>query len=165
VSGGVPFEAFVRSRTGALLAFAHALTGDAVLAEELTQEALVRTGMAWWRIKRDPDPYTRTIIVRQYLREQRSRRREAPTDPGHAAPANVDVATAVAERVDLTRALAQLPPGQRAIVVLRHYADYSEADVAATLGCSVGTVKSQAHRALRQLRLALDGQPSAKDHR
>lgn len=82
---------------------------------------------------------------------------EAPL-PDHAGgPTVAGPHESVGRHDDLLAALAQLPPRQRAAVVLRYFDDLSEADTAAALGCRVGTVKSQTARGLARLRELLDG--------
>ena len=76
-----------------------------------------------------------------------------------------DQADAVAERDFLLRALAGLPPRQRTVLVLRYYNDLSEAEIAGVLGCSVGTVKSQASRGLARLREVAVPMPSRPEGR
>ncbi|WP_433206410.1 SigE family RNA polymerase sigma factor [Dactylosporangium sp. CS-047395] len=147
------FEDYVRDRHRELLRFAYLLSGDQHLAADLVQDALERTGMAWRRIQKHDDPggYVRRVIVNRYLNRVRSLRRERLTD------ATPDVAHVDAEPPDgeLWQAIVALPKQQRAVLVLRYYDDFSEQQVAAALGCSVGTVKSNASRALAKLRAAL----------
>ena len=69
-------------------------------------------------------------------------------------PARDEVA-GVEARLALREALLALPPGKRAVLVLRYLEDLPEAEVAGILGCSVGTVRSQTHKAIAQLRLVL----------
>jgi RNA polymerase sigma-70 factor (sigma-E family) len=148
------FEAFVRARHLALLRFAHALSGDADLAADLVQDALVRTGLAWSRVRRkdDPEGYVRRIVVTRYVSWWRRLRRErlvaaVPEAAYDAAPGGPDET--------LWRLLATLPPRQRAVIVLRFYEDLTEVEVARVLDCSVGTVKSNGSRGLARLRQAL----------
>jgi len=147
------FEEFVAGRGPALQRFGYALTGDWGLAEDLLQTALARAYPRWSRIKRDdPEAYVRKIMVNTWSSWWRRRwRAEVPAAqlPEAAAP---DEAAGVDSRQALRVALAQLPPGQRAVVVLRYHQDLPEAQVAALLGISVGTVKSQAAKALAALR-------------
>lgn len=147
------FAEFVRGRHGDLLRFAHVLCGDRYLAEDLVQDALERVGMAWARIERqdNPEAYVRKTITNRYLNRVRVMRRERLTD---SPP---DIGTADHEPPDgrLRRLLAELPRRQRAVIVLRFYLDYSEQQIADTLGCSTGTVKSNASRAMAKLREAL----------
>jgi RNA polymerase sigma-70 factor (sigma-E family) len=149
------FRGFVAARSSALLSFAHVLTGDRRDAEDVVQTALAATALAWHRVRNrdNPEGYVRRAIVTTHLNRQRRRLwRERPTAE---LPERVDVRTAesdVDERDAMWRALATLAPRQRAVLVLRYYEDLSEADIADVLGCSTGTVKSQAARALERLR-------------
>ena len=151
------FAAFVAARGDELLRTAWFLTGDAHRAEELTQQALVRTYAAWSRVRRgDPAAYARRILVNQRVDTWRRRRREVLTDPERMPEGSrPDEHRTANDRDQLTRALALLTPRQRRIVVLRHLMDLPEAEVAAELGVSVGTVKSTASRGLATLRTAL----------
>jgi RNA polymerase sigma-70 factor (sigma-E family) len=147
------FAEFVRGRHAELLRFAFVLTGDRHLAEDLVQDALERTGLAWHRVRRqdNPEGYARRIITNRFLSRIRDLRRERLVD---VVP---DLAVAAAEPSDdaTWRLLGQLPPAQRAAVVARYYLDLSEAQAADLLGCSVGTVKSNTFRALAKLRARL----------
>jgi RNA polymerase sigma-70 factor (sigma-E family) len=149
-AGREDFEAFAAARYGALLRTAYLLTGHEQDAEDLLQQSLVKAVAAWKRIDGDPEPYVRTLLVRQTVSRCRSRRwreisratlpERATTDPG------------ADDRVALHRALGVLAPRQRAVIVLRYYEDLTEAQTAEALGIAVGTVKSQARDALRRLR-------------
>jgi RNA polymerase sigma-70 factor (sigma-E family) len=147
------FEDFVASRGQALQRFGYALTGDWSLAEDLLQTALVRAYPRWSRIQKDdPEGYVRKVMLNTWSSWWRRRwRGELPTDrlPEVSAP---DRFTGVDSRQALRMALAVLPARQRAVVVLRYHQDLSEAQVASMLGISVGTVKSQAAKALASLR-------------
>jgi RNA polymerase sigma-70 factor (sigma-E family) len=145
------FDEFARSRMPALLRFAHALSGDPHTAADLVQDALERTVLAWPRVTRqdDPEAYVRRAIVNRHISRWRRLRREQLTA---AVPETTYVPTAPRDD-QLWSALTSLPPRQRAVIVLRYYEDLSEAQTAQTLGCSVGTVKSQASEALAKLRL------------
>jgi len=144
------FDAFARGRMRELLRFAHVLTGDADRAADLVQDALERTLLAWSRIehKHDPEGYVRQAIVNRHVSVWRRLRRERLV----AETPDQPYADAGARDSELWAALATLPPRQRAVLVLRYYEDLSEADCAAVMGCSVGTVKSQAWKALARLR-------------
>jgi RNA polymerase sigma-70 factor (sigma-E family) len=147
------FEEFVAGRGQALQRFGYALTGDWALAEDLLQTALARAYPRWSRITRDdPEAYVRKVMLNTWSSWWRRRwRGEVPSAqlPESAGP---DSFVAVDSRQVLRAALAALPPGQRAVVVLRYHQDLSEAQVADLLGISVGTVKSQAAKALATLR-------------
>lgn len=148
------FEEFVAARYRALVRTAYLLTGSREDAEDLVQTAFVRCVPAWGRINGDPEPYVRTVLVRENVSRWRRRRwREVSTDqvPEHGTESS----SAGTERVTLEDALGQLPPRQRAAVVLRHVEDRSERETAALMGCSLGTVKSQTHAGLARLRVLL----------
>ncbi len=150
------FAAFVRYRSARLARTAFLLTADRHLAEDLLQTTLAKVADHWTRIagRGDPSAYVHTVMVHTAISWRRRRwHGELPTatvpeqstsDPG-ASPAD--------ER--LRAALAQVPPRQRAALVLRYYDDLSEAETAAALGCSVGTVKSQTAKGLARLRSLL----------
>ncbi len=147
------FEAFVAARYAALLRTAYLLTGDHHDAEDLLQQTLVKAVGAWSRIDGDPEPYVRTILVRQNVSRWRRRRwRELSTDD---LPELVAEDSGVDDRLELHRALGVLAPRQRAVIVLRYYEDLTEVQTAETLGIAVGTVKSQTRDALTRLRAVL----------
>ncbi len=145
------FSAFVAARSRHLLQAAHLLTGDRHRAEDLLQTALTRAYLRWDRIE-EPEGYVRRTMVNAHTDWWRRKPwREEPTEvlPETAGPAASDT---VDTRQAVLGALATLSPRQRAVVVLRYYEGLSEAEIAATLGCSAGTVKSAASRALARLR-------------
>src|SRR5674476_140937 len=162
------FTAFVADHQADLLRTAWLLCGDSHRAEELTQQALVRTYGAWSRAGAgDPVAYARRVLVNLRIDTWRRRRREVlvapedlPDDVAHPGTApHRSTADHQADRDQLVRALATLSPRQRRVVVLRHLVGLPEADVAADLGVSVGTVKSTSSRALAQLRATLSDAP------
>jgi len=134
------------------------LTGDQHRADDLVQHALVRTYTAWSRASRgDPLAYTRKIMTNRRIDLWRTRRREVLVAPEEVPEHTVDDCSALlAERDLLVAALATLKPRPRRVVVLRYVEALSEREVATTLRIPVGTVKSDASRALRQLRAALN---------
>ncbi len=141
--------AFVSARGPDLVRFGRSLTGATESGEDLVQDALERTLAAWYRLDAggDPEGYVRRIMVNRNISIWRKLGREYVTDQV------VDRGTEDRHfDGDLWEALKSLPTKQRAVIVLRYYEDLSEADIARTLGCSVGTVKSQASRALARLR-------------
>jgi RNA polymerase sigma-70 factor (sigma-E family) len=149
------FSEFVATRSPRLLRTAYLLCRDWALAEDLLQTALARAWVAWRRINGDPEPYVRKIIANTYASWWRRRwTSEQPTDrlpePRAGDP---DPHARVDDRDEVWQALGQLPKRQRAVLVLRYFEDMSEAEIAEALDCSVGTVKSQASRALAKLRL------------
>ncbi|MBU2669892.1 SigE family RNA polymerase sigma factor [Actinoplanes bogorensis] len=147
------FAEFVRVRHAALLRYAYLLCGDTHLAQDLVQDALERTGVAWRRIEAqgDPEGYLRRTITNRYLNRVRSLRRERLVGD----TPEVGVAGAEPSDGSLFRLLACLPRQQRAVIVMRYYLDLSEAQIAEALGCSAGTVKSTASRAIARLRREL----------
>ncbi len=160
--GAVHFDTYVQERSPALLRLAFLLTGDPHLAEDLVQSSLVKVMGRWEAVAAagDPHAYVRTVVLRTALGWRRRRwNGERPSDPVPDRPDATDAAGTVVARERLRRALLALPPRQRAAVVLRHYEDLSEADVARALHCSVGTVKSQTARGLDRLRTLLDDDP------
>lgn len=149
----VQFRDFVTARLPALMRTAYLLTGDWQHAEDLLQTVLMRCYRRWAHID-GPEAYVRRAMVITVTGWRRRRwRGEVPTavlpDTRPVAPGEADL---VELRTDLLRLLAELGPRQRAVVVLRFYEDMTEPEVAALLGISVGTVKSQTARALTRLR-------------
>lgn len=135
------------------------ITGDRGRAEDAVQVGFSRAFASWGRVKKADDPaaYVRRIVINAALAEARkaSRRNEVPTESVERHAAEPMSSHDPEARADLLTAIATLPPRQRAIVVLRYYEDLSEAQIADTLGCRPGTVKSQASAALKSLRARL----------
>ena len=151
---------YVRGQWPALVRYATALCGDPAEAEELVQSALVKVALRWpfVRDKDNPDGYVRRAIVNGYLTTwRRIRSRETSVADVPETATVVDGAAGVDDVMAVRRALAGLPPRQRAVLVLRYLEDRSEQETAELLGCSVGTVKSQASKALAKLRNATEG--------
>jgi RNA polymerase sigma-70 factor (sigma-E family) len=151
---------FVRLAWPRLLGTAWLLCGDRHEAEDLVQTALVKVVRAWSRIERQDDPYVyaRAVLANTAASRWRRRRRYDELTAGErGAPPVPDPAAAVVLRDAVWQALRTLPPRTRAVLVLRYFEDLTEAQIASTLGCSVGAVKSQASRGLSRLRGQLDG--------
>ncbi|WP_307826347.1 SigE family RNA polymerase sigma factor [Micromonospora humida] len=155
------FRDFVAARSGALLRTAYLLAGDWATAEDLLQTALTKTYLAWRRLGgiEAVEPYARRVMVNTSTSWWRRRwHGERPTEvlPERAG---VDEIEQQLDRDALWRHLRMLPARQRAVLVLRYYEDLSEAQTAALLEISPGTVKSQTSRALNTLRrrLAAEG--------
>jgi RNA polymerase sigma-70 factor (sigma-E family) len=151
------FEEFVQECSPRLFRTALLLAGqDQAAAEDLLQLALERAYRHWERVSRsgEPERYVRRILANASNDRWRRavRRPERPLRPDDAGPVAVDQADTIAERDFLVRALAGLPPRQRAVLVLRYYNDLPEVEIAGVLGCSVGTVKSHVSRGLARLR-------------
>jgi len=153
------FDAFVRARGEHFLRVAVLLTGSLPEAEDLLQASLVRLYQAWPRLdvtSSPPDAYLRKILVntrRSWW--QTLWRREAPVESVPDTADGSDFADAHAVGALVRAALMNLPRRQRDVLVLRYLEDLPEAQVAAVLGCSAGTVKTHAHRGLRALRASL----------
>ena len=151
------FRGWVTSRRLALRQTAYLLCGDWFLADDLVQDAITRLFSHWDRVTTsgDPDGYARRVLLNLYLdHRRRPARREEPRaalpDQGAEPPHQAD-----GDRDELMAALRTVPPGQRAVLVLRYWEDLSIEDTAQLLGTSQGNVKSQASRGLDALRTAL----------
>jgi len=155
------FRAFVAARSPALLRTAYFMTGDADQAQDLLQTALLASARRWARIRdRDqPEAYVRRALYRHQINRWRAlaRRPERLVAVLPDRAGGRDHAADIALRHGLIDALRQLPPRQRAVVVLRYYEDRPEAEVAEVLGISLGTVRSQASKALAKLRASYPG--------
>ncbi|MFE9442659.1 SigE family RNA polymerase sigma factor [Streptomyces sp. NPDC006602] len=149
------FQEFVQARWSRLVRTAYLLTGDVHHAEDLTQTALAKAYRSWRRVSRSdsPEAYVRRMLVT--CNSDRFRKRRV-AESLTAAPPEVagrdESVSRVDERGVLLGALAALPPKQRAVIVMRYWEDLPEAEVAEMLGCSPGTVKSQASKGLAKLR-------------
>ncbi len=145
---------FVLARGPALSRTAYLLTGDHSLADDLLQQALTRTAAHWRRVAAggNPEGYVRRVMVNERTSWWRRRRYAEVSGDVIAEHASPDASDTVIRRIALARALRALPPRQRAVLVLRFFADMTEAQTAEALDCSIGTVKSQAHHALVRLR-------------
>jgi RNA polymerase sigma-70 factor (sigma-E family) len=152
------FREFVESRSRSLLQSGWLLTGDWPSAEDLVQTALAAAWPRWSGLTRPdaPELYVRKIMVNTFLRWRRRRwTGEIATPEPPELPERLVQADPFAQadtRSALTAALGALPPRQRAVIVLRYFADLSEAQTAAVMGCSTGAVKSHGARALARLR-------------
>ncbi|MFE9205645.1 SigE family RNA polymerase sigma factor [Micromonospora sp. NPDC007230] len=147
------FAEYFAARSDAMRGTAYLLCGDWHRAQDLVQTAFTKLYLVWNRVARHEvlDAYVRQILVRTFLDERRRgwwrRERvggedaERPTPP--ESPEN---------RLVMLQALAALAPRQRAVLVLRYWEDLSVEETAALLGCTPGTVKSQAARGLENLR-------------
>jgi RNA polymerase sigma-70 factor (sigma-E family) len=165
------FDRFVTTSADGLLRTAYLITWDLHTAEDLVQETLIKVAKRWSKVRRmdHPAAYARRILVNEALdgRTRRARRRSELSAPqpeadgrqnGHLA----DPSELIDTHDELIAALATLPPRQRAVLVLRYFLDLPEAEVAAALKCSLGTVKSTASRGLARLEQTM---PPANDTR
>ena len=156
------FRAFVVARSPALLRTAYLLSGgDWALAEDLLQVALTKTYLSWGRIRERGavEAYVRTTLATTATSWWRRKWHGERATAVLPELAGADRTSDVDERDALWVLVKQLPPKQRAVLVLRFYEDLSEADVARALGIAPGTVKSTTSRALAALRVQLGEQP------
>ena len=139
------YEEYVGARWATLYRTAYLMTGNHADAEDVVQTALVKVYAGWSKVVATdaPDAYVRRILTNTFLSSRRPLRvtREMATTP-----------TGSEDRLSIWPHVASLPPKQRAVVVLRYYEDLSEQQIADALGCSTGTVKSNASLALKSLR-------------
>lgn len=150
-----PDDAFVHARSAALHRAAYLMVGEQALAQDLVQEALVKTYAAWPRLKDKSraEAYCRkaitTTAISWFRRKRWSHERPVETLPEHGT---AGLEHGVAQSQWLWTALQQLPVRQRVCIVLRYYEDLTEAQTAETMGCALGTVKSQTSAAIAKLR-------------
>ena len=159
------FEEFAATRMPAMLKFAAVLAGNQASAEDLAQEVLVRAYSRWDRIGclERPEFYVRKMVLNEFLSWRRRSLRQIPA--GGAAEESAsrapDHAHVYAERQALLGELGKLPRRQRAVLVLRYYEDRDDAEIAELLGCTPGTVRGYASRALAALRIEMAPRPRA----
>jgi RNA polymerase sigma-70 factor (sigma-E family) len=151
--GSNDFDRFVGDNSDGLLRTAYLMVGDLHEAEDLVQETLFKVASRWPRVTRmdNPEAYARRILVNLALHGSSKRSRDRAELK--ATPPAATAAQAAQLDIDdrLFDALAALPPRQRAALVLRYFLDLSEAEAAAALSCSLGTVKSSTSRGLKRL--------------
>jgi len=152
------FEEYAAAAWPRLYRYAYLLTGNHADAEDVAQQTLIKVHGAWSKVigSDSPDAYVRRILTNTFLSSKRPKARglelltDAPPERGHGGwPGETETNLALWPHVK------QLPPQQRAVIVLRYYEQLSEAEIADTLRCSRGNVKSTAHRALKALRSAI----------
>jgi RNA polymerase sigma-70 factor (sigma-E family) len=147
------FTEYFASRAEAMRGTAYLLCGDWHRAEDLVQSTFTKLYRVWNRIARHEvlDSYVRQVLIRTFLDQRRRgwwrRERVDETKLDRPLPAY-----APEDRLVLMDALATVPPRQRAVLILRYWADLSVDETAALLDCSAGTVKSQSARGLERLR-------------
>ena len=147
------YEEYVAARWTALYRTAYLLSGNHADAEDLAQTTLVKAYLSWSKVAAaaSPDAYVRRILTNAFVSSRRplrvTRERLVDTTPDTVLPASIHD-----DRLVLWPHVVDLPPRQRAVIVLRYYEDLSEQQIADALGCSTGTVKSTASDALKTLR-------------
>jgi RNA polymerase sigma-70 factor (sigma-E family) len=154
------FSEYMSFRQPSLLRTAYLLTGDRHTAEDLVQTALAKLYLSWDKVQRQDslDGYVRRILVNEHnslwrraWKKRETTTAELPESPSEPEQGGPDT--------ELWALVQSLPRKQRAAVVLRYYEQLSEAETAAVLGVSVGTVKSQTSRALATLRARVGESP------
>jgi len=164
---GVTFEQFISTRLPGLLRQAVVLTGDRELAQDVVQEVLARAQVKWRQIAKadSPDAYVRRMVVNEYLSWRRSwavRNVRAVGERldaiGDARASERDHAQRVVDSDELWTRLATLPRKQRAVLVLRYYEQLDDVAIADLLDCAPATVRSNASKALKNLRLTSEQQ-------
>lgn len=155
------FREFVEARYTDLLRVGFLLTGASYAAEDLVQTALLQA-MRRFDALDDPMAYVRRSMVNQHTSVWRRLGRREVLTGFLPERRQIDHSAAADERRELLDALATLPARMRAVLVLRYWEDLSEAETAAILECSIGTVKSQASRGLARLREVLDPKPAPR---
>lgn len=161
---GVQFEQYVADSRQRLFRFAVVLSGDTVLAGDLVADVLGKVFERWPQVSAADNvhAYVRRMLVNEFVSWQRRRARAAPHPEvgrlvdlqAHRTGSSVsDPAGPNAERSALLDDLSRLPARQRAAIVLRYYEDLSDEDIAAALGCRIGTVRSSISRGLATLRI------------
>jgi RNA polymerase sigma-70 factor (sigma-E family) len=163
MSEGEDFERFVHARANALMRYGYLLTGNGDDAADLVQETLIRLRGAWRRVNHIEaiDAYARTTMARQYIRLWRRRRREHPVERIPERAVIDEGFERVADEGEIWQALCTLPRRQRAVLVLRYYEGLTDLEIAETLAIARGTVRSQAARGLKKLRVHLGPEPAA----
>jgi len=159
------FEEFAATGMPAVLRFAAVLAGDRAIAEDLAQEVLVRAFSRWDKIDclDRPEFYVRKMVLNEFLSWRRRSMRQIPAGGGAEESAGTasDPAHVYTERQALLAELGKLPRRQRAVLVLRYYEDRDDAEIAELLGCTPGTVRGYASRALAALRVEMGPRPRA----
>ena len=152
---GLRFEDFVSREQAGLLRLAVLLAGDRGHAEDLVQTALLKTYRHWDRVARggDPTAYVRRVVVTTHTSWRR--RLSTGEQVVESLPERADPAAPREDDEELRAALRSLPPRMRAAVVLRYYADLSEQQTAAAMGCSASAVNTHTARGLARLRALL----------
>ena len=149
------FRACVAVRREPLRRSVYLMCGDWYLADDVVQDAMTRLYAVWERVARrgDPEAYARRIVVNLLIdHSRRPARRELPSEtiPESAGPGSADD-----RREILASALAEVPPRQRATLVLRFWEGLSVEETASIMNCSTGTVKSSTSKGLANLRTIL----------
>jgi RNA polymerase sigma-70 factor (sigma-E family) len=155
--GDADFSEFFTSSWPRLFRVIHTVAGDAASAEDALQSAYAKAFASWRRVSSTnrPEAYVRRMALNElFAVRRRAWWRAERSDGGRPSGTHDSHDSGVVDRDAVWRAVLALPMRQRAVIVLRYYEDLSERDIAKILGCSAGTVKSQASDALATLRAA-----------
>jgi RNA polymerase sigma-70 factor (sigma-E family) len=148
------FSEYATRRLAPLRRLGFLLCGDWHLAEDAVSTVMTKVYVGWQRIQQSDnlDAYVRRMLVRAIIDERRRPwRRETPAQYPLVSPSEAGPDT-THDRMVLREALSRMPPGRRAVLVLRYFEELSVEETAAAMGCSTGTVKSQTARGLAALR-------------
>lgn len=151
------FDIYVKENYPSLLRAAVLLAGEPDQAEDLVQETLLKVWVRWSRISRTLNPagYGYRTLVNVHISSRRRKWwKEIPSAELRQKPQTHARLEEVPQRMEMLDALQALPPRQRAIIVLRYFLDMTETQVATSMGCTAGTVKSQSSKAMATLRTA-----------
>jgi RNA polymerase sigma-70 factor (sigma-E family) len=148
------FEEFLAARLPALTRYATALAGDPDTGADVLQDVLVKVQLRWSRIAAldQPESYVRRMVINELISARRQIVARLRRESAHMVAPVADGSEQRADRDALVQLIRALPSRQRIVIVLRYFEDMADADIAALLGCSLGTVRSQASRALVTLR-------------
>ena len=159
----VDFDKFVTARVPVLVRTATALCGgDLALAEDLVQDVLIKVHRRWASIAElaSTDAYVRRMLVNEFLSWRRKWARLVPVAEVRTAERVPDPAAGHADRQLFRAEIGRLPRAKQVVLTLRYYGGLSDAEIAEAMGCSVGTVRSHASRALATLRV----QPTLREN-
>jgi RNA polymerase sigma-70 factor (sigma-E family) len=161
----VTFDEWTHTGLTPLLRFATVLCGSGHLAEDVVQDVAIKAQRNWGRIEAatSPDAYLRRMVVNEYLAWRRKWSRYVPRAEIIPSEQVADHADLTADRDQLLGELAKLPRRQRAVLVLRYYGGLTDHEIAETIGCSDGTVRAHASRALAALRIELKSSPLTEE--
>jgi RNA polymerase sigma-70 factor (sigma-E family) len=150
----VTFEEFVTTRLAALTRYSTALAGDPDTGADVLQDVLLKAQQRWSRIVASgaPEGYIRKMVINELISTRRQIIARLRRERAHLPVPVDDRSEQLAERDVLVQLIQALPTRQRIVIVLRYFEDMADSDIAALLGCSVVTVRSQASRALATLR-------------
>ncbi|UWP87554.1 SigE family RNA polymerase sigma factor [Dactylosporangium fulvum] len=148
------FEEFLAARLPALTRYSTALAGDPDTGADVLQDVLVKAQPRWARIAAadEPEAYVRRMVINELISTRRRFLARLRRERAHVPEPVADGTEQRADRDALVQLIRALPTRQRIVIVLRYFEDMADADIAALLGCSPVTVRSQASRALATLR-------------